>query len=501
MPEVELKFAVRERDCKRIARSAALAGSRPVRRRLTTLYLDTPGRLLWKRGMALRLRRAGPRWVQSLKGGRSGRGGLHRRDEWEFDRPDASIDLSLFAGTPLARVPDAARLHERLEVAFTVDMVRTAWVVSPRRGVRLEVALDVGEVTSRGRSEPIRELEIECLEGPVGGAFDLASRLLHDAPLRASAISKAERGWRLFGAAALRPAKARRIALDPSMSLSRAAREVAGAALEQLQANEEGVLQGDDPEFVHQARVALRRLRSALRMFRRAVGRKRSRAWRTQLARLSCALGVARDWDVFALATLPPILAAQREAEAVRHLDSTARRRALDERRRAARALLEARYARTLLAISRWLAGEAGAKPAREEPLAAFGARVMAKRHRRVLERARHAARLDAAGRHRLRIEAKRLRYGVDALASLFPSERTQRYRQALCDLQDALGEANDATTAARLVAELPAPARFVRFARLRFDAAARAHPGRIARLLRRLRETGPPGRADARAP
>ncbi len=498
MPEVELKFAVQERDRGRIARSAALAGTRPVRRRLTTLYLDTRERLLWKRAMALRLRHAGSRWVQSLKGGRSGRGGLHRREEWEYDRPDASIDLSLFAATPLARVPGAAHLHQRLEVAFAVDVVRTAWVVSPARGVRLEVALDVGEVASRGRAEPISELEIECLEGPVRAAFDLASRLLGEVPLRASAISKAERGWRLVRGEAARPAKSRRVALDPSMATSRAAREVVGAAVEQLQANEEGVLHGADPEFVHQARVALRRLRSALRMFRGAVGRERSRDWRTELARLSSALGVARDWDVFALATLPPILREHGEAQLARRLAAAAKRRALRERRRAARSLLQPRYARTLLAISRWLAAADRERAAQEEPLAAFAARVIARRHRRVLARGRHVARLDAAGRHRLRIEAKRLRYGVDGLGSLFASERTEHYREALSRLQDALGAANDAVTASRLVAALGAPRRFVRFARLRLATAARGHAGHVGHLLRRLRETGPPGSGDA---
>ena len=497
MPEIELKFGVQERDRQRVARSAALAGTRPLRRRLTTLYLDTADRTLWKRGMALRLRRVGSRWVQSLKGGRSGRGGLHRREEWEFDRPDASIDLSLFADTPLAVVPDAAHLHERLAVAFAVDVERTAWIVSRPRGARLEVALDVGEVAGGGRAEPISELEIECLEGGVGAAFDLASRLLDEVPLRASAVSKAERGWRVSRGEAARPVKARCVALAASMPLSRAAREIVGAALEQLQANEEGVLHGADPEFVHQARVALRRLRSALRMLRGAVGRERSRAWRKELSRLSRALGVARDWDVFALATLPPILGEAGAGELAGRLAAAAKRRAMRERRRAAQSLLGPGYARSLLAISRWVAAADVERAADEEPLARFAARVLAKRHRRVLARGRDFARLDAAGRHRLRIEAKRLRYGVDGLSSLFPSQRTARYRRVLCELQDALGEANDAVTAARLVAQLDAPPPVVRFARSRFASAARVRAGPVAGLLRRLRDIGAPGSRD----
>lgn len=501
MPEVELKFAVAARDRDRIARSRALARVRPSRRRLTTLYLDTPDQLLRKRGMALRLRRSGARWIQSLKGGRSGRGGLHSRDEWEFDRPDASIDLALFAGTPLARVPAADRLHERLEVAFRVDMIRTAWVVSPREGARLEVALDVGAATRGERAVPISELEIECLDGPVDAAFDFAGLLLEEVALRASATSKAERGWRLARGEAAGPVHARRVALRGAMGLARAGREVVGAALEQLQANEEGVLAADDPEFVHQARVALRRLRSALRLFRRTIGRRRSRAWRASLARLSAALGVARDWDVFALESLPAVLAQHGDARLAEVLANKARRRAARERTRAAHAVESPGYTRTVLAISRWLADADGERMPRrrerrahEESLEAFAARVIARRHHAFLEHARHPEHLDAGERHRLRIEAKRLRYGVDALASLFPSPRTERYRDALSGLQDALGEANDAVNAARLVSRIGAPPEFVGFAQKRFAAAARGGGDRIRRLVRRLRQAGPPG-------
>lgn len=199
MTEIELKFAVDAAARTRIARSPVLAAARPMRRRLVTRYFDTPDRALWKHGMALRLRRAGRRWIQSLKAGRSGRGGLHRRDEWEFEQPRAKIDLSLFADTPLARVPGAQSLHRRLRLAFVVDMVRTAWLVSPAPGARLEVALDVGEVRGAAGAEAISELEIECLEGPVEAAFALAERLRREAPLRPSAVSKAARGYRVAG--------------------------------------------------------------------------------------------------------------------------------------------------------------------------------------------------------------------------------------------------------------------------------------------------------------
>jgi len=487
MREVELKFAVDRTARERLAAAAPLARARPERRPLTTLYFDTADGELRSRGMALRLRREEGRWVQSLKAGASGVGGLHARDEWEFDRATPGLELALFAETPLAGVADPERLHERLAVAFAVNLVRTAWVVSPTAGNRLEVVLDEGEVRRGARAERIREVEIECLEGDARAAFDLADALLDALPMRPSLVTKAQRGYRLIDGKPLAPAKAKPVALSRAMSTLDAARAIAGAALGQLEANEEGVAASDDPEFVHQARVALRRLRSALRMFRAAAGRERSRVWRDELASVAAALGVARDWDVFALEMLPPALAAHGNAALSRRLRARAARERERHQAAARKAVASARHARAVLALSRWLSG-VDAEPLPAGPgLADFAERSIRKAHDRLLARARHFAKLDAGGRHRLRIEAKRLRYGVDALAPVLASHHVARYHDTVAKLQDALGAANDAVTASRLLPELDPPVEFLRFARRRFAAQARASFSRAGPLLERL--------------
>ncbi len=496
MPEVELKFAVDAAGRARLARSAPLAAVRPVRRRMTSLYFDTADCELARREMALRLRRAGGRWIQSLKAGRSGRGGLHERDEWEFERATPGIDLAAFGATPLAALADAAHLHERLGPVFQVEVVRTAWIVAPSPRSRLEVVLDVGEVTSRGRSEPISEVEIECLEGDARGAFDFALRLLEEVALRPSAVTKAQRGYRLLRGAPLVPVKARPGALRASMSPLEAARGVVGSALEQLQANEEGVLESDDAEFVHQARVALRRMRSALRIFRRAIGRERARTWRRQLGAFATALAGARDWDVFAVETLPPALAAYGDAPLARRLAARAERRRRLERTAARAALTAPSHARVVLELSRWLARVDPEPPCASGPgLLAFASRVLRKRHKRLLDRARRLPKLDARERHRVRIDAKRLRYGVESFVSLFEPHDMGRYRRDLAALQDQLGAANDAVTGSRLAAALGAPERFAAFARRWYGARSRLDRAAVERLVRRLAHRGPPGR------
>jgi len=492
MREVELKFAIDAQSRARLAACGALAGAKSRRSPMTSLYLDTPAGELAARHLTLRLRHAGGRWIAGLKGGRGGAGGMHTRDEWEFERDDPVVDLARFAGTPLAALPGAHHLHRRLVPVFQVDVVRTAWIVAPP-GAKLEVALDVGEVRAHAGRAAISEVEIESLEGDAGAAFELAARILDEVRMRPSAVTKAERGYRLARATPPVPVHARPVVLDASMTPRAAARDLVGAALAQLQANEEGVLDSEDAEFVHQARVALRRMRSTLRIFRTVIGRERSRAWRAALGELASALGAARDWDVFALETLPPLAAECARGALPKRLAHRANDRRLTARTAARAAFAAPRYARTVLDIARWMAElERVPAPGTTCTLEELARRVIRKRHKRVRDGARRVAKLDAAGRHALRIDVKRLRYGVEGLGPLLAPHRAHHYRAALVDLQDALGRANDAIAAQGLLHALAPPAAFSARAGLLLEARARGDIPHLEKLARRLERHAP---------
>jgi triphosphatase len=486
--EAELKLRLAPADHPALRRSQALAAVRPRRVRLSSTYFDTPDCALERHGMVLRLRHAGRRWVQGLKSANVASGGLHVREEWEYSRADPGLDLARFAHTPLADLEDAGTLHARLVPAFRVDVTRTLWTLSPAPGSRLEVVLDAGVVECDGRSEPISEVEIECLEGEAGAAFDLARRLLDDAPLHPSAVTKAERGYRLFRGMRVAPVKARPIVLDRHLAPLGAARRVVAAGLAQLQANEEGLLATADPEFVHQARIALRRMRSALRMFRDHVGEERARGWRDALGEVARALGAARDWDVFAGETFPALAAAHGDAALARRLRTRVARQRSASRAAAREALRSLGFARVALELARWIGTADGDAPAPgAESLEKFAARTLRKRHRRLLRDAADLASLGLEERHRVRIDTKRLRYGTDALASLFKSARVDEYRKCVEALQDALGVANDAATARGLLARLDPPAAFAAFAHGWLAANAAGDAAYLDALIARL--------------
>lgn len=484
--EIELKLALDAKDEAAFLASKALAGIQPTTERLLAVYFDTPKRELAENAMALRLRRSGRRWVQTLKAGKSGTGGLHERSEWEYPTRGPHLDLARFADTPLAKLHDPARLHERLRERFRVDSERTTWNVVPAVGTRLEVVLDRGTVAAGRKGVAIHEVEIESIAGDSEAVFALALRLVGEVALRPSAVSKAERGDRLASGARLAPVKASDIEISAQATPIEAARVVIGTGLAQLQANEEGLLATNDPEFVHQARVALRRVRSALRMFRSAIGDERAQSLRDALGETGRALGDARDWDVFGTEVLPPLLASYGDRKLAAAFRNRSARKRRAEREKARAVIGSQAHARAVLETARWLSLPEP-PPMPSGSLVDFASDLVRKRHKRLVEDGARLDELSAAERHALRIDVKRLRYSIDALASLFPAKRVGRYIDLLVALQDALGQSNDAVTAARLLPQLDPPEPFTIFARGWLSAQAAGDREVLAALLESL--------------
>ncbi len=489
MAEVELKFELPPEAHAAFRKLAALEGAAPRRAMLLALYFDTPRHDLARHAMALRLRRSGGEWKQALKAGAGGSGGLHARDEWEYGRRDASIDLSLFAATPLAALPHAKRLHERLAEVFRVEVARTTWRVELAPGTSVEVALDRGVVRCGKRSAPISEVEVESLEGAPLAVFDFAERLVDKVALRTSAVTKAERGYRLARGEPLAPVKAHTVAMEGSLAPADGARAAIDSAMRQLQDNEAGVLTTTDPEFVHQMRIALRRLRSALRAFRQATGPELEARVRADLHWITQATGKARDLDVLATQTLPAMLTAYRG-------DARDLGRRLAERRRRPREgvraeIASARQERLMLFLAKWMA-QPISQPPSDGGLRQFARAVIEKRHARWVRKAQGVEAMTDAERHRVRIAAKRLRYVAEGFASLYRRKLMDEYLRALSKLQDDLGRANDAAVAERLLGELAAPAPLAAFAQGWLAAEMRSCLQHLARAVKRVDRSAP---------
>jgi inorganic triphosphatase YgiF len=172
------------------------------------------------------------------------------------------------------------------------------------------MAIDRGTVESRGKTTPLCEIELELVSGKVADIFALTRALQKDHELCPAITSKAERGYKLYLDEPLISFRAKPALINSQMMPVEAFRSIALGCLEHFQRNELGLQINGAPEFVHQARVALRRLRSAIKLFSPVLPPEFVSAYGKTWQTLAGALGDARNWDVFLDETLPPIQSA-----------------------------------------------------------------------------------------------------------------------------------------------------------------------------------------------
>jgi CHAD domain-containing protein len=244
------------------------------------------------------------------------------------------------------------------------------------------------------------------------------------------------------------------------MPVGGAFKAVMAAGLAHLLANERGLLEGRDPEYLHQARVALRRLRSALEVFSPPLPERVTAAPARELKWLASRLGPARDWDVFLGETLQPVEAQFGAHRGIKAFAARCRRLRRGAGAKARGAARLPRYRQLTLSLSTWLASEgwlaplnSGARTAMEGPVGDHARAVLEARYGRVRKRGRGLDDQSAAELHRLRIAIKKFRYATDFLAGLYRGTAVGVTLRRLARLQDILGEMNDAATAPDLVA------------------------------------------------
>ena len=246
--------------------------------------------------------------------------------------------------------------------------------------------------------------------------------------------------------------------LSSGDTLSNSLRLVIGEGLEHLDAHRAGALAGD-AEAIHQARVALRRLRSALKLFRRHLNPPARDGFNDALRTFGRALGAARDWDVFVLQTVPAIMIAVPDRADVLGALVAPAQQERELGHVAMRALLEDPQTDALLQdLGDWSGDRVAFFPrkAARRSIADEAGPLLDRLAKSVRKRASGLEEQNDEERHALRKALKSLRYGIEMLESLHDRRGAKRYRQALSVLQEDLGRLNDAIAAVELAARLP---------------------------------------------
>jgi CHAD domain-containing protein len=307
-------------------------------------------------------------------------------------------------------------------------------------GCIAELAFDQGALVASERRWPLCELEIELKRGEPLALVVPAARWVQRFGLTLDTRTKAERGERLARGQRLgAPAKAQPLALADGVDSETALRQIVANCLQQVLGNASDLTHEDDtePEHLHQLRVGLRRLRTALRDLG-PLSPAVQPEWGEGLSALFGRLGSARDRDALAQTLLP----------ALRKAGADNLQLPVIEAEPAAQAAL--REPGTTLLWVQLMAFAAASAPS-QQPFAGAVQEHLARLFKQVRRDAARFAELDDVARHRLRKRVKRLRYLSEFVGALFAKARLRAFLKLLAPAQEALGAFNDVCVARAL--------------------------------------------------
>jgi inorganic triphosphatase YgiF len=457
--EIELKFAVspqRQRNIEKLLRKLARTVSEPARRHEITHYFDFADLALFHEGYSLRIRQSDSSYVQTLKSLSGAGGAALTRFEREWTLMRNRMDVTRLAGTPVSQLMAASR-DVPIRQIFTTDINRVTHTLALDDNAIVELAVDNGHVRSGENAQPVHEIELELKAGPAAALYRFASALHEACPLAISGDSKAMRGYRLAAGGKFEARKAEELELPQDVTVADGFRRILGSGIGQLVANLP-FCSSDDPEPLHQARVAVRRIRSALTLFDPYLEPEAAGRFEATLKRFGRILGEARDRDVFIeeLAgkkdedlqngpwldmVLPPIEAERRAAyRGVQTLIKSPEPTGF--------ILALAGWAESSL----WLRSDAEFGHLPGLPLTAIAPEMLDRLATKASKRGRRLKERSLTELHALRKTMKKLRYCAEYCEALYKHKRVKNYQERTKDLLEVLGALNDTVGAEALL-------------------------------------------------
>jgi triphosphatase len=442
--EIELKFQLGQEA--RHSLDTLLRAEGGKSKRLAAYYFDTVTDTLAQSGLSLRLRKEGSVWFQTLKSARSAASAVRGEHNVRL-RAKAQPLLDPLAH---AETEDGVRLQQlvarsadnALVCRYETHIRRLSVQIGARN--RIEYSLDRGEISAQPDSKlpplvlPVCELEIELISGPVRGLLSAARKLLVNSGVYIDARSKAQRGDALaHGSLIVSPAKAIPLKVNSS-SLKDIVEAVLINCSRQVlvNASQLAAIEGGEPEHVHQLRVGLRRLRSAMALFRKLVGRDFA-AWDTKAKQLATGLSANRDIDAMAEGLWPRLREAGAPLVEIPVRENVLLPSDLVRESATQQWLLE------LLTME--LQGLAEVTEGEWRLVLP----VLRGWCRQCKKDALRFESFDLEQRHRLRKRLKRLRYALEFIESELPSKPYKRFSNALANVLDELGAYTDLQMAA----------------------------------------------------
>jgi CHAD domain-containing protein len=421
-------------------------------------YCDTPDWRFHRAGYGLRLRLLAGQTTATLKTLAEAQDGLRRRREISEALPAADLDSLRNAPGPVGQRVRLVAGSKPVQALFEVHTHRQKYTVMLDGLPAAAIALDSTSVPVGEAAEPfrLRRVEVEVAEASLADLQPFVEGMRADCGLQTAILSKYDLG--LF-ARGLQPAGLPDLgptAVDAAQTLGETAYAILRRHFAALLSNEPGTRLGDDPEELHDMRVAVRRLRAAMRLFAEALPARAARL-RQELRWVAGALGEVRDLDVQLIQIQTWAAQADpRDREAWQALAALIEGRRANARRRMMRALDSVRYERLIAAYTAMLQrGPARRSPVGRTPVLEAAPPMISGRYRKVRKIGDHIDETSPPeAYHALRIQCKQLRYALEFFREIYGKHAEELIRR-LVALQDILGRHQDACVATASLREM----------------------------------------------
>jgi triphosphatase len=453
--EVELKLGVTPEHLDILKRHPFFRNQRSRRKdEVVSVYLDTKDRVFHRHGLSYRLRRKGKQLLQTIKGPYRG---VLDRSEQETPFSDAANGHPDSADALMRRLD--RNVPTALKPIFKTRIERETYQIG---GV--EVCLDRGKVIAGRRSSRIVEIELELKSGDRRELFGLARQISAIVPAEVSVKSKSDRGYDLVEGIKDRAIIAQDPVLPPFPTVAEAFQIICGECLHQLISNRPGV-RAHMAEALHQARVALRRLDAAVKLFRTIQSEKATKV-AGELKWIGDELADARELDVFVAEFLGPLRSRRPTGLGLAKVYRASVQLREEAYERANAALSSQRFRLFLIDVVEWIETGGGDRKAssllKGEPSAKdIVSRTLSKISRKTKAFGR-VEELDLRSLHKLRLRAKRMRYTIEFTRSLYEAnpERVEEMIKQLGKLQSAIGNLTDRASAKTLLSRIATEAK-----------------------------------------
>ncbi|MFK4048605.1 CHAD domain-containing protein [Acinetobacter venetianus] len=437
--EIELKFQLPESKKKNVLQTLNKQKAQKIR--LQAKYYDTADRLLAKNYVAIRLRQEGEHWVQTFKA--ASKNHLQRIEEDIFlgkcaEEPE--LDLSLYKHNQTVKSVLRDILGNdapELILQFQTDVQRSFHVFDFENS-KIEVCLDDGGIRTPTDQAKICEVEFELKQGSAQDLILFSKTWVEKYQLWLDVRSKAERGNLLAIGKKVSPAtKAKSLNLESNASAEQAIKQIIENTLNHILPNAAAIADGvAEATHVHQARVGLRRLRSALKHFSN-WSTQIDPTWESQLAEIFQALGESRDFDAIKDAVIPLV-------QQVSHFEFGL---ITNQPNNIAQQFSHPKTTQLFLSLLNFMYSENEHKA----KLSKQAAKSLSQLYAKILKDSAQFLDLPVEQQHRTRKRVKQLRYCIDFIAGLYPEKNIQPFLDKLEPIQEYLGFYNDLYVAEKI--------------------------------------------------